>query len=176
MFIKENNKHEVILVDNKDNIIMIEDKQYAHIKCLLHRAISIFVFNKKKELLIQQRSNNKYHSPLLWSNTCCSHPMIDEIIINAAHRCLKEEMGFDCLLEKKFHFIYKSRLDNGLFEHEFDHVFIGNYEGYPNINPKEVANYKWISLNDLLKDVTLHSYKYSIWFKILLNKYLSKLK
>lgn len=176
IFRKKNNNNQVLLVDNEDNIIMIKDKQYAHIKCLLHRAVSIFIFNKKDELLIQQRSVNKYHSALLWSNTCCGHPMDYETVLDSAHRCLKEEMGFDCFLNKKFHFIYKSRLSNGLFEYEFDHIFTGRYEGFPNINYEEVANWNWISLEDLLKDIYFYSCKYSTWFKILLNKYLSKIK
>lgn len=172
--IKKNNK--VILVDRQDNVIMLQRKDYTHIKGLLHRAISVFIFNNENDLLIQQRSSYKYHSSLLWSNTCCGHPYYGEIILQAAHRCLNKEMGFDCFLENRFHFIYKSKLDNGLIEHELDYVFLGRYDGSPKINHKEVAHWKWISIGNLLKEININKYKYSIWFRIIINNYLEKLK
>lgn len=166
----------VILVDKKDRILNLKDKQYVHIKGLLHRAISVFIFNKKNELMIQKRSAVKYHSSLLWANTCCGHPRYGEFILKAAHRRLKEEMGFDCLLTQKFYFIYKSSLDNGLIEHEFDYVFLGRYEENPNINYNEVSDWRWISLKELIKEINYNSNKYVIWLRIIINKYLEKLK
>lgn len=165
----------VILVDKKDKILNLKNKQYVHIKGLLHRAISVFIFNKKNELMIQKRSAIKYHSSLLWANTCCGHPRYDEFILQAAHRRLKEEMGFDCLLKQKFYFTYKSKLDNGLIEHEFDYVFLGRYEGNPNINYNEVADWRWISLKKLIKEINYNKNKYVIWLRIIIDKYLDKL-
>lgn len=169
-------KEQVIIVDKKDRILTIKDKQYAHINGLRHRAISVFIFNKKNELMIQKRSADKYHSSLLWANTCCGHPRYGEIILQAAHRRLKEEMGFDCFLTQKFYFTYKSELDNGLIEHEFDYVFLGRYEGIPHINYNEVADWRWISLKKLIKEIHLNSNKYVVWLKIIIDKYLEKLK
>lgn len=171
-----NDHDQVIIVDKKDRILNIKNKQYAHIKGLRHRAISVFIFNKNNELMIQKRSAVKYHSSLLWANTCCGHPRYGEIIIKAAHRRLKEEMGFDCVLTQKFHFIYKSRLDNGLIEHEFDYVFLGKYEGSPHINYNEVADWRWIPLKQLIQEINLNSNQYVIWLRIIINKYLAKLK
>lgn len=173
---KEYANDQVILVDKQDRMFNIKDKQYVHRKGLLHRAISVFIFNKKNELMIQKRSALKYHSSLLWANTCCGHPRYGEIILQAAHRRLKEEMGFDCLLKQKFHFTYKSELDNGLIEHEFDYVFLGKYEGNPQINYNEVADWRWISLKKLIKDMNDNRNKYVIWLRIIIDKYLEKLK
>lgn len=165
----------VILVDKKDKILKLKDKQYAHIKGLLHRAVSVFIFNKKNELMIQKRSAFKYHSSLLWANTCCGHPRYGEMILKAAHRRLREEMGFDCLLTQIFHFIYKSELDNGLIEHELDYVFLGRYEGNPNINDNEVADWRWISLKKLIKEINHNKNRYVVWLRIIMDKYLEKL-
>jgi len=151
------------------------EKLEAHQKALLHRAFSIFIINSKGELLLQQRALNKYHSGGLWTNTCCSHPRAKEQTIDAAHRRLKEEMGFDCELTEKFSFLYKAPFDNGLTEHELDFIFIGEFNGIPNINPQEVKDYAWMMIDDVLLDVKQFPNKYTEWFKIILNEYVSHL-
>ncbi len=164
-------KKEYVVVVNKNNKkIGIEEKLSAHKKGLLHRAFSIFVFNSKGEFLLQQRAQIKYHSPGLWSNTVCSHPKPNETYKQAIHRRLKEEMGFDCELKKLFCFIYKAELPNGLIEHEYDCVFVGKFDGIPQPNPQEVMNYKWVPLKKLKQDVKNNSNRYTVWFKIALNK------
>ena len=163
---------QVVLVDSKDHTIGYMEKQEAHLKGLLHRAFSVFIFNNKKELLLQKRAISKYHSGGLWTNTCCSHPRKNEIVINAAKRRLKEEMGMVCDLEFKFSFIYKAKLDNNLFEHEFDHVFFGNYDNPPNINPEEVDSFCYKSLDKIKEDINIHPKKYTEWFKICFNEVL----
>lgn len=161
---------QVILVNTNDQPTGTEEKIRAHELALLHRAFSVFVFNSKGELMLQRRALHKYHSPGLWTNTCCSHPRPGEETTQAAHRRLKEEMGFDCPLEWTFSFIYKAPFDNGLTEHEFDHVFFGTYDEEPQINPEEVAEWKWVSMEMLLHDVQLNPRHYTIWFKIALEK------
>jgi len=160
----------VILVDENDNQIGIEEKIKAHEQGKLHRCFSVVVFNSKKELLIQKRAEDKYHSPGLWTNTCCSHPAPGESTKEAAHRRLKQEMGFDCDLKEIFTFIYQHKFDNGLTEHEYDHVFIGEFEGSPNPNSEEVSDWKWISLDELKNDIQKNPDNYTYWFKILLDK------
>lgn len=166
----------VVLVNEKDEKLGRMEKQQAHVAGLLHRAFSVFVFNSKGELLLQQRAESKYHSPLLWTNTCCSHPREDESYLEAANRRLKEEMGFDCELEEKFHFIYKAKLGEKLFEHELDHVFTGFYEGEICINKEEVQDFQWISMEDLMSDMKNDPEKYTIWFRIIFDEYLVKLE
>ena len=161
----------VILVDENDQEIGTMEKQEAHEKGLLHRAFSVFIFNEKKELLLQQRALTKYHSAGLWTNTCCSHPRIGETIEQAAHRRLMEEMGFDCELSTKTSFIYKAAFENGLTEHEFDHVLIGNFNGEININPTEVKNFKWIALDELSIDLFQNKQNYTAWFKIIFDNF-----
>lgn len=160
----------VILVDENDNEIGTEEKITAHEKAKLHRAFSVFIFNLSGEMLLQQRARSKYHSGGLWTNACCSHPRPGEDIEQAAHRRLKEEMGFDCPLKKVFHFIYKTELDHGLNEYEFDHVFIGKYDGSINPDPQEVENFKWISMADLKNEIDILPERYTVWFKIALNE------
>ncbi len=157
----------VILVNENDQEIGKMEKQEAHEKGLLHRAFSVFIFNDQKELLLQQRALTKYHSAGLWTNTCCSHPRVDETIVEAAHRRLQEEMGFDCFLEVKTSFIYKADFDNGLTEHEFDHVLVGNFNGEVIINPTEVACYKWVAIDWLKQDMMKNPNNYTAWFKII---------
>ncbi len=163
-------KQYVILVDKNNKKIGIEEKIKAHKEGKLHRAFSIFVFNSKGELLLQQRAKTKYHSGGLWSNTVCSHPKPNETYKQAIHRRLKEEMGFDCELKKEFCFIYKAKLDNDLIEYEYDCVFVGIFDKDPIPNPEEVMDYKWVSLIDLYKDIEKHPEKYTEWFKIALKK------
>ena len=156
---------EVILVDTNDSEIGKMEKMQAHIEGRLHRAFSIFVFNSKGELLLQQRENGKYHSGGLWTNTCCSHPRVGEDIKEAVHRRLKEEMGFDCDLSEKKTFLYHAKFDNNLIEHELDHIFIGYYNGVPIPNKEEVENWKWISTKDLKKELEAEPDKFTYWFK-----------
>lgn len=163
----------VVLVDQDDQKLGLMEKQQAHVAGLLHRAFSVFVFNSKGELMIQQRAASKYHSPTLWTNTCCSHPRDNETYEQAAHRRLEEEMGFDCELEYKFNFIYKAHLENDLIEHELDHVFIGIFDGEPKLNPDEVMAYRWVELDDLKKDMEKNSQNYTAWFKIIFEHYVS---
>ncbi|MGV0965450.1 isopentenyl-diphosphate Delta-isomerase [Empedobacter falsenii] len=163
----------VVLVDQDDQKLGLMEKQQAHVAGLLHRAFSVFVFNSKGELMIQQRAANKYHSPTLWTNTCCSHPRDNETYEQAAHRRLEEEMGFDCELEYKFNFIYKAHLENDLIEHELDHVFIGTFDNEPKLNPDEVMAYRWVELEDLKKDMEKNPQNYTAWFKIIFEHYVS---
>lgn len=166
----------VILVNNLDQETGSMEKMEAHRQGLLHRAFSIFVFNNEGELLIHQRAHDKYHSAGLWTNTCCSHPRHGESTLQAAHRRLQEEMGFNCELEKSFEFIYKTELEDGLFEHEYDHVFVGEFSGTPNINPEEVADWKYISLDKLELDVHANPEKYTVWFRIALPRIIEQIK
>lgn len=161
----------VILVDENDQEIGKMEKQEAHEKALLHRAFSVFVFNEKNELLLQQRAITKYHSAGLWTNTCCSHPRVGETIEHAAHRRLMEEMGFDCELTFRSKFLYKAAFDNGLTEHEFDYIFVGKFNGEINFNQTEVKNYKWIDLEELEIDLLQNNQNYTAWFKIIFDNF-----
>ncbi|HEY4539276.1 MAG TPA: isopentenyl-diphosphate Delta-isomerase [Faecalibacter sp.] len=166
----------VVLVDREDRELGLMEKQQAHVAGLLHRAFSVFIFNSKGELMLQQRAATKYHSPTLWTNTCCSHPRENETYRDAAKRRLVEEMGFDCDLSYKFNFIYKAPLDNGLTEHELDHVFIGTFDGEPNLNSEEVMAYRWVEMDDLKKDMQKNPQNYTAWFKIIFDQYLSHIE
>lgn len=165
----------VILVDENDNQIGLMPKMEAHEKALLHRAFSVFVFNKNGDLMIQQRAATKYHSPLLWTNTCCSHQRAGESNIEAGKRRLSEEMGFSTDLKEVFSFIYKAPFDNGLTEHEYDYVLVGSFDGEPKINKDEVESYKWMSLEDVKTDIQNNPQIYTAWFKIIFNKSYEKL-
>jgi isopentenyl-diphosphate delta-isomerase len=160
----------VILVDKDDHEMGIIEKMEAHRKALLHRAISVFVFNRKGEWLLQRRANDKYHSQGLWTNTCCSHPYPGEPVKDAAKRRLLEEMGLLCDLEEVFSFTYQEKLDEGLTEYEFDHVFSGTAEMAPTVNEEEVMEWKYVSYSDLLEDITHHPRKYTIWFRKIFEK------
>ncbi len=155
----------VVLVDENDSVIGTMPKMEAQEKAVLHRAISVFIFNTKGEWLLQRRALHKYHSTGLWSNTACTHPRPGESYLEAAHRRLEEEMGMKCDLKDLFNFIYKEKLDNELTEHELDHVFIGYSDEIPNFNADEVCDYKYISYHDLTKDIHDHPDKYTYWFK-----------
>ena len=163
-------KEEVILVNEADEQIGVMEKMEAHEKGVLHRAFSVFIFNDKGEMLLQQRALNKYHSPDLWTNTCCSHPRPDEKTIDAAKRRLKEEMGIVCELQFKSSFTYKTKFDNGLTEHEFDHVFIGRFNDTPEINPEEVNAWKWKNLREIKAELLSSPQSYTSWFKIATDK------
>ncbi len=168
-------EEQVILVDKDDNQIGLMPKMEAHEKALLHRAFSVFTFNDKGELLLQQRAAEKYHSPLLWTNTCCSHQRDGETNLEAGKRRLQEEMGFVCELKEIFSFIYKAPFDNGLTEHELDHVMIGSYNDKPIINKEEVEAYKWMTLEAVKKDMEENPEEYTAWFKIIFEKSYNKL-
>ncbi len=143
------------------------EKMEAHIKGELHRAFSVFVFNTKGELMLQQRALSKYHSPGQWTNTCCSHPREGEETTAAAHRRLREEMGFDTPLTEKFSFVYRSdEVGQGLIEHEFDHVFFGYYEGEPDINEQEVHAWEFRSMKEIQESMRRNPRQYTIWFRI----------
>ncbi len=161
----------VILVNEKDEQIGLMPKLEAHEKAVLHRAFSVFVLNTNNEIMLQQRAHQKYHSPLLWTNTCCSHQRDGETNIEAGCRRLFEEMGFETDLKELFHFIYKAPFDNGLTEHELDHVMIGYYNDEPKINIEEVENWKWMSIDDVKKDIQLHPEIYTVWFKIIFDEF-----
>ena len=163
----------VILVNQKDKPLGTMEKMTAHEKARLYRAFSVFIFNSKGQLLLQQRAAQKYHSPLLWTNTVCSHPRQGEKTIDAAHRRIEEEMGFDCEFYEAFSFVYKAEVGQGLTEHEFDHVFIGISNVEPSPNPDEVCGWKYIDLNTLEKDVEENPDNYTIWFKIALAEVLA---
>ncbi len=164
----------VILVDTHDNQIGTEEKLTAHQKGLLHRAFSIFIFNHEGKMLIHQRAFSKYHSGGLWTNACCSHPRPGESLEDSTHRRLREELGFDCSLQKMFHFTYKVNLANdGLFEHEFDHVFFGSFDGIINPNPDEIATVAWVTLEDLTADIKLQPERYTYWFLASFDKVLA---
>ena len=165
----------VILVNDKDEQLGLMPKMQAHELALLHRAFSVFVFNDKNELMLQQRAFHKYHSPGLWTNTCCSHQREGESNLEAGMRRLKEEMGFETELKESTSFIYKAPFDNGLTEHEYDHVLLGYYEDNPEINPEEVADWKWMPLEDVNLDVKNNPQNYTEWFKIIFEKFYSHL-
>jgi len=168
-------EEKVILVSKKDEPLGLMGKLEAHQKGVLHRAFSVFVFNKKGELLLQQRAFDKYHSPGLWTNTCCSHQRDGETNLQAGRRRLQEEMGFSCELNELFSFVYKAPFDNGLTEHELDHVMRGYYEEDPIINKKEVGSFKWMTIQDVKKDMQKHPELYTEWFKIIFNEYYQRL-
>jgi isopentenyl-diphosphate delta-isomerase len=163
------------LVDEKDNQVGLMPKMEAHEKAVLHRAFSVFIFNSEGKLMLQQRAADKYHSPLLWTNTCCSHQREGETNLEAGKRRLEEEMGFTTDLKEVFWFVYKAPFENGLTEHELDHVMVGYYEEAPKINKEEVASYKWMTLIDVKKSIEKHPKEYTEWFKIIFDKSFEKL-
>jgi len=160
----------VILVDHSDAQIGTMPKLEAHEKGLLHRAFSIFLFNSTGEMLMQQRALDKYHSAGLWSNTCCSHPLPNESTDDATRRRLKEEMGLECAMNAAFSFTYKAFFDNGLIEHEFDHVYFGITDECPIINTKEVNDWKYMSIPALLEDIHTKPELYTEWLKDCLDR------
>ena len=168
-------EEQVILVNDRDKQIGLMPKMEAHEKALLHRAFSVFIFNENGELLLQQRASDKYHSPNLWTNTCCSHQRDGEHNTAAGKRRLKEEMGIDCELKEVFSFIYKAPFDNGLTEHELDHVLIGYFNDDPLINKSEVRNFKWMTLKEVKNDIKEYPEEYTAWFKIIFKESYAKL-
>jgi len=161
---------QVILVNENDEQTGTMEKMEAHLTGTLHRAFSVFIFNNKGEMLLQQRAATKYHNGELWTNACCSHPAPGETTLAAATRRLKEEMGFTTTLEKVFDFTYKASFENGLTEHEFDHVFVGTYDGDIKIDHAEVKDYCFKTLDEIEFSLKTHPQKFTAWFKIALPK------
>ena len=161
----------VVLVNENDEQIGLMPKMEAHEKAVLHRAFSVFVMNDEGETMLQQRAAHKYHSPLLWTNTCCSHQREGETNVSAGKRRLQEEMGFVTELKELFSFVYKAPFENGLTEHELDHVMIGNYTEVPNINTDEVADWKWMKPENIKLDIQENPDSYTVWFKIIFEKF-----
>ncbi|WP_437372280.1 isopentenyl-diphosphate Delta-isomerase [Maribacter litoralis] len=164
-------EEQVILVNENNEQIGTMPKMEAHEKALLHRAFSVFIANDNGDIMLQQRAESKYHSPLLWTNTCCSHQRVGESNIEAGKRRLQEEMGFQTELKELFSFIYKAPFDNGLTEHEYDHVMLGSYNAEPNINKDEVEAWKWMSPEAVKEDISKNPNAYTAWFKIIFDKF-----
>tara|TARA_B100000686_G_scaffold354666_1_gene466254 strand:+ start:21477 stop:22010 length:534 start_codon:yes stop_codon:yes gene_type:complete len=164
-------EEEVVLVDSNDKVLGTMPKMEAHKKAVLHRAFSVFLMNSKKELLLQKRADNKYHSPGLWTNTCCSHQRINETTIQAAKRRLYQEMGINASLKEIFKFKYKVSFNNGLTEHELDHVLVGFSDKNPKINLNEVSDWKWMSLELISNSIKENPEIYTVWFKIVFNQF-----
>ena len=165
------NEEKVILVDQQDRQIGTMEKIEAHAKALLHRAFSIFILNSEGALLLHKRALTKYHSPGLWTNTCCSHQREGETSLAAGNRRLMEEMGMEAPLTELFTFIYKAPFENGLTEHELDHVMIGYSNDEPTINLEEVADFKWVSLETISKDLKDNPADYTVWFEIIFERF-----
>jgi isopentenyl-diphosphate Delta-isomerase len=159
-------KKQVILVTEQDEVMGTMEKMQAHEKGLLHRAFSVFIFNSRGELLLQRRALDKYHSAGLWTNTCCSHPTPGEDTLDAATKRLEEEMGFSVPLEKVFDFVYRADFSNGLTEHEFDHVFAGEYESEIRANPEEVMDYSYKTVADIRQLLNKHPEQFTPWFRL----------
>ena len=166
---------EVVLVDENDKVLGTKEKIQAHQEGLLHRAFSVLIFNEKNEMLIHKRAADKYHCGGLWTNACCSHPRLNEATIDAAKRRLTEEMGFTCDLKYIDSFIYKVSLNNGLTEHEFDHLYVGKYTGLIEANPKEVEGWKHVSLKEIKKDIEKQPEIYTFWFKNIISEHIDKI-
>ena len=158
----------VIVVDENNKKVCLKEKNAAHIDGDLHRAFSIFIFNKRGELLLQQRSLEKYHSAGLWTNSCCSHPLLSEEGSEEAESRLRDEMGFSCALKKVTRIKYNLRLKCGMIEHESNDIYQGVYDGEVVINPEEACDYKWVSFSEILDELTQNPQAYTEWFKYLL--------
>ncbi|MFZ9661068.1 MAG: isopentenyl-diphosphate Delta-isomerase [Chitinophagaceae bacterium] len=156
----------VVLVNELDEQIGLMEKMKAHQEALLHRAFSVFLFDQDGLMLLQKRALTKYHSAGLWTNACCSHPRAEETVLAAAQRRLYEELGIKPEIHKAFSFTYKAEFDNGLTEHEFDHVFVGRYHGPITPNPLEVSEYMYRSIDDIRLDLKTIPDQYTEWFKI----------
>lgn len=166
----------VVLVNPQDEVLGLMEKMQAHENALLHRAFSVFLFNDKGEMLLQQRAAGKYHSPLQWTNACCSHPRENESYLDAAKRRLQEELGISAELTERFNFLYKADVGQGLWEHELDYVFTGEYNGDFALNPEEVADIKYISIDELKREIEEFPERYTEWFKIIWDEYRNHLE
>lgn len=159
-------EEQVILVDEQDRVVGASEKLCAHREGALHRAFSVFVFDARGRLLLQQRAHDKYHSGGLWSNTACGHPRPGEETSAAARRRLREEMNLDCELREAFGFVYRAELEGALVEHEYDHVFVGTHEGAPAPDPSEVAEWRWVTTDELRRALRDEPQSYSYWLKL----------
>jgi len=159
-------EEQVILVDHQDREIGTMDKIEAHRQGQLHRAFSVLIFNSRGELLLQKRADTKYHCGGMWTNACDGHPRPGETTVDAAHRRLREELGFDCPLEEIHRFTYRVELDHGLEEHEIDHVFVGRYDGIPTPNPDEASEIRWIDWATLEQELRDAPDRYAAWSRI----------
>ena len=157
---------QVILVNEQDVEAGTMEKMEAHKKGLLHRAFSIFIFNSKGEMLLQQRAISKYHSGGLWTNSCCSHPRPGEDTMAAAQRRLQEEMGFTTRLEKIFDLTYRADFNNGLTEYEFDHIFTGEHDGAIDFDQHEAMDYCYKSLEEVSHSLRQQPQKFTQWFQL----------
>lgn len=164
-------EEQVVLISENDEVLGLMEKMQAHENGILHRAFSVFLFNEKGEMLLQKRASEKYHSPGQWTNAVCSHPKPGETYLEGAKRRLKEELGIDAELSEKFHFIYKADVGQNLWEHELDHVFTGNFDGEFNLNRDEVSEVRYISMENLEKEMAENPKNFTEWFKIILNEY-----
>jgi isopentenyl-diphosphate delta-isomerase len=164
-------EEQVVLVNEQDEVLGLMEKMQAHENGILHRAFSVFLFNGKGEMLLQKRAAGKYHSPNQWTNAVCSHPRIDETYLEGAKRRLKEELGIEAELSEKFNFVYKADVGQNLWEHELDHVFTGNFEGEVHLNADEVSEIRYISMEDLNREMTASPQNFTEWFKIILAEY-----
>jgi len=169
-------EEKVLLVDTQDRVLGTMPKLEAHQKGVLHRAFSVFILNRQNALLLQQRAWDKYHSPGLWTNTCCSHQREGEDSLAAGKRRLQEEMGLEAPLTPLFTFIYKAPFDNGLTEHELDHVLLGYSEQSPNPNPQEVADWQWMPLEEVQQKLTEQPEQFTVWFKIIFERFYAHIK
>ena len=156
----------MVLIDPQDREIGQMEKLEAHREGRLHRAFSVFVFNERGELLLQQRAATKYHSAGLWTNTCCGHPRPGEALVDAGERRLKEEMGLRIPLRTTFHFTYKAELEHGLVEHEIDHVLIGISDHDPRPAPAEASDWRWVDRATLERELVEHSGLFTAWFPL----------
>ncbi len=167
---------QVIVVDSRNRELGVMDKTEAHKLGVLHRALSVFLFNSKGEMLIHRRAMGKYHSSGLWSNTCCSHPRPGEAVADAAFRRLKEEMGISAELTEVFDFIYKADLGNGLYEHEADHVFIGKTDADAKPDADEVMDWKWVNIEEISKDMDVNPKNYTVWFQLIFKDVVKRMR
>jgi len=169
-------KAQVILVNELDQETGLMEKMEAHEKGLLHRAFSVFILNDQGDMLLQQRALDKYHSGGLWTNACCSHPLPGERVEAAAHRRLSEEMGFDCPLRELFQFTYRTEFDNGLIEHEYDHVWAGTYNGAIHPDPREVHAYHYLPVNEIFRLLAEVPEQFTSWFRLAFPRVIDQLR
>lgn len=164
-------EEQVVLVSENDEILGVMEKMQAHENGILHRAFSVFLFNEKGEMLLQKRAATKYHSPNQWTNAVCSHPRSNETYLEGAKRRMKEELGIEAELSPKFHFIYKADVGQNLWEHELDHVFTGDFNGEFEMNSEEVSDVRYITMENLEKEMRENPEHFTEWFKIILKEY-----
>lgn len=169
-------QEQVVLVNEMDEVLGLMEKMQAHREGLLHRAFSVFLFNENGEMLLQKRAASKYHSPNQWTNAACSHPRENESFKDAALRRMKEELGIETEIEERFHFIYKADVGGGLWEHELDRVFTGKFDGDFKLNPEEVSEIRYISLEDLDEELRKNPENFTEWFKIILREFRERLR